>query len=173
MLGRLGGSSCTPPPPSPWRVAVTGVCCGARVGCHGCDWSAVGSTPAVGMASPSGQPCACTNHHFVFIIHEQGCQREVIKKEELHFVANLVRSFKDPPPPPILSEIISSDLDKSQGQYFGTKNTDFHHSAEDWQPCMKHYNAQNNMFRITNCNTIEGFCYSNGKIILSMFILSS
>ena len=43
-----------------------------------------------------------------------------------------VRSFKDPP---ILSGIISSDLDESQS-YFGAKDTDFRRSAEDWHPCM-------------------------------------
>ena len=31
---------------------------------------------------------------------------------------------------PILSEIISSDLDKSR------KKTDFRHLAEDWHPCL-------------------------------------
>ena len=42
-----------------------------------------------------------------------------------------VRSFKDPP---ILSEMISSDLDESQASLFWCKNADFHCSAEDWHP---------------------------------------
>ena len=33
--------------------------------------------------------------------------------------------------------------------------------------------AQNNLFRIANHNTIERFCYLNGKMICSMFILNS
>ena len=54
------------------------------------------------------------------------------KKEELHFVANLTvnyrygftRTFTDPPPP-ILSEIISSDLDESQGSILWCKKGGF------------------------------------------------
>ena len=40
-----------------------------------------------------------------------------------------VRSFKDPP---ILSEIISSDLDESQKSIFSSKKAYFRRSAEDW-----------------------------------------
>ena len=48
-----------------------------------------------------------------------------------------VRSFKDPPPPPILSEIISSDLDETQESIFWCKKeADFRRSAEDWHPCI-------------------------------------
>ena len=32
--------------------------------------------------------------------------------------------------------------------------------------------SEKNLFRIANCYTIEGFCYSNGKMIRSMFVLS-
>ena len=32
--------------------------------------------------------------------------------------------------------------------------------------------VQNNLFCIANWDTIEGFCYCNGKIIRIMFILS-
>ena len=56
---------------------------------------------------------------------EQGCQREVIKKRGTTFCGKLdgelplpLRSFKDPP---ILSEIISSDLDESQESIFWCK----------------------------------------------------
>ena len=60
------------------------------------------------------------------ILFIQGCQREVIKKRGTTFCVKLdgelpllVRSFKDPPP--ILSEIISSDLDESQESIFWCK----------------------------------------------------
>ena len=35
------------------------------------------------------------------------------------------------------------------------------------------YQGTNNLFRIANYYSIEGFCYSNGKMIRSIFILKS
>ena len=59
----------------------------------------------------------------------QGCQREVIKKRGTTFCGKLdgelplpVKSFKDPP---ILSEIISSDLAESQESIFRCQKSDF------------------------------------------------
>ena len=59
----------------------------------------------------------------------QGCQWEVIKKRRTTFCGKVdgelpipVRRFKDPP---ILSEIISSDLDESQESIFCCKKRRF------------------------------------------------
>ena len=70
----------------------------------------------------------------------------------------LVRSFKDPP---ILSELIFSDLDKSQESIFWCKKADFRSSAEDWHPCK-------GLLLVTATSFVFGLIYKRCRFNLYM-----